>query len=113
MESGTPAVARDCFQRSRARRLKGCGKSRNFLQHRRGMQPLGGTFNSKELLVTSVIAYLRIGPCFLAVVLVAPLLVGAEVPAVVGHRGLLLDAPENTLANFTACLELRLGFEFD
>lgn len=31
----------------------------------------------------------------------------------VGHRGLLHEAPENTLANFRACLELRLGFEFD
>jgi glycerophosphoryl diester phosphodiesterase len=34
-------------------------------------------------------------------------------PRVVGHRGLLRHAPENTLANFRACLELRLGFEFD
>ena len=34
-------------------------------------------------------------------------------PMIVGHRGLLLNAPENTLANFRACLELRLGFEFD
>jgi len=32
---------------------------------------------------------------------------------VVAHRGLLLHAPENTLANFRACLELKLGFEFD
>src|SRR5205814_4104078 len=32
---------------------------------------------------------------------------------VVGHRGLLNEAPENTLANFRACLDLRLGFEFD
>lgn len=32
---------------------------------------------------------------------------------VVGHRGLLRHAPENTLANFRACLELRIGFEFD
>jgi glycerophosphoryl diester phosphodiesterase len=34
-------------------------------------------------------------------------------PAIVAHRGLLLDSPENTLANFSACVELRLGFEFD
>ena len=32
---------------------------------------------------------------------------------IVGHRGLLHDAPENTLANFRACLALRIGFEFD
>jgi glycerophosphoryl diester phosphodiesterase len=35
------------------------------------------------------------------------------IPLVVAHRGLLQHAPENTLANFRACLELRLGFEFD
>lgn len=34
-------------------------------------------------------------------------------PLVVAHRGLLQHAPENTLSNFHACLELRLGFEFD
>jgi glycerophosphoryl diester phosphodiesterase len=34
-------------------------------------------------------------------------------PWIVAHRGLLLHAPENTLANFRACLELRIGFEFD
>ena len=34
-------------------------------------------------------------------------------PLIVAHRGLLLHAPENTLSNFRACLELRLGFEFD
>lgn len=34
-------------------------------------------------------------------------------PLIVAHRGLLLHAPENTLTNFRACLELRLGFEFD
>lgn len=37
----------------------------------------------------------------------------AENPWIVAHRGLLQHAPENTLANFRACLELRLGFEFD
>ena len=34
-------------------------------------------------------------------------------PLTVAHRGLLKHAPENTLANFRACLELRMGFEFD
>lgn len=34
-------------------------------------------------------------------------------PLIVAHRGLLQHAPENTLSNFRACLELRLGFEFD
>ncbi|MGZ0173773.1 MAG: glycerophosphodiester phosphodiesterase [Planctomycetales bacterium] len=37
----------------------------------------------------------------------------ADGPLVVAHRGLLRHAPENTLANFRACLELRIGFEFD
>jgi glycerophosphoryl diester phosphodiesterase len=34
-------------------------------------------------------------------------------PHIVGHRGLLHHAPENTLAGFAACLDLRLGFELD
>ena len=34
-------------------------------------------------------------------------------PMICGHRGLLLNAPENTLAAFEACPALRLGFEFD
>lgn len=38
---------------------------------------------------------------------------GEPAPLIVAHRGLLRHAPENTLANFQACLELRLGFEFD
>lgn len=37
----------------------------------------------------------------------------ARRPLIVAHRGLLRHAPENTLANFRACLELRLGFELD
>ena len=37
----------------------------------------------------------------------------AQEPFVVAHRGLLLDAPENTLANFRSCLQLGLGFEVD
>jgi len=56
--------------------------------------------------------------CLLTVlaVLIFPIhSIAAEAPRpfVVAHRGLLLHAPENTLANFRACLELRLGFEFD
>src|SRR5262249_48598562 len=34
-------------------------------------------------------------------------------PLVVGHRGLLKHAPENTLCNMRACLELRIGIELD
>lgn len=34
-------------------------------------------------------------------------------PRVVAHRGLLLDSPENTMANFSACLRLGIGFELD
>src|SRR5262249_24598311 len=34
-------------------------------------------------------------------------------PGLIGHRGLLRHAPENTLASFSACLDLRLGFELD
>ncbi len=52
----------------------------------------------------------------LAVLFVLVVPVGAADPPrplVVGHRGLLHHAPENTLAGFRACLALRLGFEFD
>ena len=37
----------------------------------------------------------------------------SDTPTVVAHRGLTLHAPENTLASFRACLELRIGFEVD
>ena len=47
--------------------------------------------------------------CLLAL----PLMSYGGEPLIVAHRGLLHHAPENTLANFRACLELRLGFEFD
>ncbi len=34
-------------------------------------------------------------------------------PAFIAHRGLIRHAPENTLANFAACIHLKLGFEID
>lgn len=34
-------------------------------------------------------------------------------PTLIGHRGLIHEAPENTLAAFAACIELRIGFELD
>jgi glycerophosphoryl diester phosphodiesterase len=34
-------------------------------------------------------------------------------PQIVGHRGLMRHAPENTIAGFSACIALRLGFELD
>ena len=34
-------------------------------------------------------------------------------PRIVGHRGLMRHAPENTLSGFAACIHLRLGFELD
>lgn len=46
-------------------------------------------------------------------VMVATAAESLPAPAVVAHRGLMLHAPENTLANFRACVDLRLGFEFD
>src|SRR5262249_15124436 len=42
-----------------------------------------------------------------------PLTASAQSPRLVGHRGLLRHAPENTLASFESCLALRLGFELD
>lgn len=50
---------------------------------------------------------------FYLVVAGAPAVAAEPRPLIVAHRGLLHHAPENTLANFRACLELRLGFEFD
>jgi glycerophosphoryl diester phosphodiesterase len=37
----------------------------------------------------------------------------APMPRLAAHRGLLRHAPENTLAAYAACLELRLSFELD
>lgn len=36
-----------------------------------------------------------------------------EAPRLIGHRGLIRHAPENTLAGFAACIELQVGFELD
>ena len=55
----------------------------------------------------------RFLPIFLVVVAWLPATAAEPRPLVVAHRGLLRHAPENTLVNFRACLELRLGFEFD
>ncbi len=53
--------------------------------------------------------------CLIVVSLLRPEFAIAETagPRVVAHRGLLQDAPENTLVNIEACLGLRLGFELD
>ncbi len=59
---------------------------------------------------------IKMSNLFLAVLVLVPLNLSAANPQqalIVAHRGLLRHAPENTLANFRACLELRLGFEFD
>ena len=36
-----------------------------------------------------------------------------KAPRIVGHRGLMRHAPENTLTGFAACIHTRLGFELD
>ena len=63
-----------------------------------------------ELCMTRFIAfYWRFSPLVIAISEAAE----PTRSLVVAHRGLLQHAPENTLDNFRACLELRLGFEFD
>lgn len=59
---------------------------------------------SRSLLVAAV-AFLIALPCSADL--------RASEPLVVAHRGLLKDSPENTMANFTACLNLGLGIEVD
>jgi len=56
---------------------------------------------------------MRLLPVSLLLISILTPLVRADEPLIVAHRGLLQHAPENTLAGFRACLELRLGFEFD
>src|SRR5262245_12400929 len=53
-----------------------------------------------------------------SVVVSGPRLVDAAEPApaptrVVGHRGLIKHAPEETLADFNACIDLRVDIELD
>src|SRR5262245_41647748 len=48
----------------------------------------------------------------LILVILAPPTFAAD-PIVVGHRGLPTHAPEETLAAFRACAELRVGIELD
>jgi glycerophosphoryl diester phosphodiesterase len=47
-----------------------------------------------------------------AIVALSAIAPAAE-PVVVGHRGLVKHAPEETLANFAACIELRVSIELD
>lgn len=56
---------------------------------------------------------LRPAATFVLLALTAAATAAPHSPKIVAHRGLLRHSPENTLANFRACLELRLGFEFD
>lgn len=51
--------------------------------------------------------------CLTAVLFPVPKLCTASDPVPVAHRGLLRDAPENTLPAFAACLDLGFGFELD
>lgn len=55
---------------------------------------------------------LRILFALFAVCSIASVVSGGE-PVVVGHRGLVKHAPEQTHANFAACIELRVSIELD
>src|SRR5262245_44813848 len=48
----------------------------------------------------------------LAAFLLGPFAASAE-PVVVGHRGIMKYAPEETHATFSACIDLRVGIELD
>lgn len=51
---------------------------------------------------------------FLAFAIALPTQAGEKPrPQIIGHRGLIKHAPENTFAGFAACIDLRLGFEVD
>jgi glycerophosphoryl diester phosphodiesterase len=55
---------------------------------------------------------LRLPLALLAAFLPSPTAPGAE-PVVVGHRGLMAHAPEETHATFAACVNLRVSIELD
>jgi glycerophosphoryl diester phosphodiesterase len=50
---------------------------------------------------------------FALVVAFAPTLAATAEPLVIGHRGIPTHAPEETLATFNACIDLRVGVELD
>ena len=50
--------------------------------------------------------------CLLLTLSLFPAVFAAD-PIAIAHRGLLRNAPENTLPAFAACLELRMGIELD
>lgn len=67
--------------------------------------------NFKNPLLLATVCLLLVSPAVAQDVIEAKVVPNR--PSIVSHRGLRLHVPENTLANFRACLELRLGFEFD
>jgi glycerophosphoryl diester phosphodiesterase len=86
---------------------------------------LKNTVASNDEFSEKAISAMRLVSLFLTFMLLSSLLSAQEQPRpvadaattretkVVAHRGLILDAPENTIASFRACLELGFGFEFD
>lgn len=55
---------------------------------------------------------LRLSLALLGVILPTPFTSAAD-PVVVGHRGLMAHAPEETQATFAACVNLRVSIELD
>jgi glycerophosphoryl diester phosphodiesterase len=67
----------------------------------------------EQLMIWAARGVVAVGAIFVLAVVQARGAEPAGRPLVVGHRGLLRHAPENTLAGFRAALELRVGFEVD